>query len=603
MSKREKKAKEEILTIRKCKKIKRPDKLVMRTVAKYTFPSFLEAIISRYGKKLCYSIFNEEDTSALTYKALGYKVRAVSAYLDSRNIKKGDKVAIYGDSSPNWMIFYLGLTSIGGIAVPILPGFSKSEAENAFSHSGISAICLQKTQYATVQDYIREKDLMVFRLEDLFEIPKESVEKATDAKAFENAPGFDSTKCKLKLKPVVIEEDDIASIIYTSGTTGNSKGVVLSHMNILRNADWCTDKFVKIKPGYRVLSILPMSHVYEFTIGQVLTMMAGCEIHFLGKPPAVSILLPALKKIRPNIMLTVPLLIEKVYKSAILPVLRDNKRVGKLLKTPVLSSVVYSTVGKKLKLTFGGKLKFFGIGGAALDPEVEEFLYKAKFPYAPGYGLTETSPLIAGSGPSYRKLGIVGPIVEDIDLKLLDRDSDGVGEIAVKGVSVMKGYYNNEELNKEAFTEDGYFRTGDLGIVNKKGGLTIKGRCKTMILGPAGENIYPESIEYLINNQEFVQESLVVPENGGLLALVKIDIELMANNMKISIDDAKLEAAKYLNSLKTRINNELSRQNRIDSVQLQDEPFDRTATFKIKRFLYPKKKATKDTNDEKKDNE
>ncbi len=601
MSKRAKVDKKNMLTFKKCAAIKRDDGLKMRCVDKYTFPSFLNAIVSRYSDRNCYSIFREEDTTSLTYKQVLIKVRAVEAYLLSKGVQKGDKIAIYGESSPNWMIFYFALTSIGGIAVPILPGFSASEAKNAFEHSEIKGLACQKAQFNLVKDYVIEHKLMLIRLEDLFAIPEETMLTLSDGKSFEEAPGFDITRQKGKTKQISVdvEEDDIASIIYTSGTTGASKGVVLTHKNILRNADWCTDKFCNIKPGDKVLSILPMSHVYEFTIGQILTLMCGCEIHILGKPPAVSILLPALKTIRPEIMLTVPLLIEKVYKSAVVPVLRDNPRMAKLIKKPIIGSFVYKTIGRKLKMTFGGKLKFFGIGGAALDPEVEKFLYRAKFPYALGYGLTETSPLIAGCSPKSHRPGILGFLVKDLDVVLLDKNEEGVGEIAVKGPSVTSGYYKNDKLNAEAFTQDGYFRTGDLGSFNKKHLLTIRGRCKTMILGPAGENIYPEAIESLINNQEFVQESLVVPENGGLLALIQIDIELMAKKMKISIDEAKIEAKKYVDSLKKDVNKELSSVNRIDSVQLQEEPFDRTATQKIKRFLYPKKNKKEESEEEK----
>ena len=363
-------------------------------------------------------------------------------------------------------------------------------------------------------------------------------------------------------------------------------------MNILRNADRSSYEYVRIKPGMRVLSLLPISHIYEFTIGQLLSMNCGLEIHFLGKPPAVSVLMPALKKVRPHIIQTVPLLIEKVYKAAVAPVIKGEGKLARAYANPLTRNLVARLIGNKLKSSFGGKLRFFGIGGSALDREVEDFLYRARFPYALGYGLTETSPLLAGCGPKRRqhRRTSVGKVHPDVDMILLDRDAEGVGEIAVKGPSVTKGYYNNPELNSESFTSDGYFRTGDLGRIDKHGWLYIKGRCKTMILGPAGENIYPESIESVINNMQYVQESLVVPEGTGLLALIKIDIELMARNLKIDIDQAREEARRYVASLRGEVNKELSAQNRIDSVELQEEDFERTATQKIKRFLYPKKK-------------
>jgi long-chain acyl-CoA synthetase len=238
-------------------------------------------------------------------------------------------------------------------------------------------------------------------------------------------------------------------------------------------------------------------------------------------------------------------------------------------------------------MTFGGRLKFFGIGGAPLDREVEQFLSDAKFPYAIGYGLTETSPLIAGGQPKKHYVGTIGKLVEHVDVKLENPDpATGVGEILVKGPNVMQGYYDNPSLNAEVFTSDGYFRTGDLGHLDKHGRLSIKGRTKTMILGSGGENIYPELIEAVINNQSFVTESLVVPEHGGLIALVKIDFDMFAQKMAITVNDAKTEALKYVAKLREDVNKELSAFSRISAVELQEEPFQRTPTQKIKRFLY-----------------
>ena len=344
-----------------------------------------------------------------------------------------------------------------------------------------------------------------------------------------------------------------------------------------------------------------MSHVYEFTIGQILPLMVGVEITFLGRPPAVSVLLPALSEVRPHVMLTVPLLIEKVYKAAVLPVLRDNKKISSMLNKPIIGSFVYRTIGKKLMKTFGHNLVFFGIGGAPLDKDVEIFLHKAHFPYAIGYGLTETSPLVAGCGSAHSRQhpGFVGEIVTDDDVILLDKNSEGVGEIAVKGPNVMKGYYNRDDLNSEVFTEDGYFRTGDLGFIDSHNRLSIRGRVKTMILGPGGENIYPELIESLINNQSFVEESLVVPEDGGLVALIKIDVNMMAEKMKISAMEAHQEALKYIKTIRADVNTQLSSFSRISDVKLQEEPFARTPTQKIKRFLYGKKDKNGSGNDDK----
>ena len=581
-------------SFRECRKVKRADGLELYGMKKYTFRDFTDAVSARYSDLICYTVYGGEDDVKFTYRYLAFKVHSISQFLLNHGVKKGDRFCIYGESSPMWMMFYLGLTSIGAIAVPILPGFTGKEAIVAMKDSGCMGLCAQNKQFQSVADYVLENDYMVIRLEDLFYITDE-VKKNLDVKDFLSCPGVDITHTKFSLKElnrIPLEEDDTASIIYTSGTTGASKGVVLTHKNILRNADRSSYEYIHIKPRMRVLSILPISHIYEFTIGQLLSMNCGLEIHFLGKPPAVSVLMPALKSIRPHVIQTVPLLIEKVYKAAVAPVIKGDGKLRKAYENPLTHRLVAHIIGNKLHSTLGGKIKFFGIGGSALDKEVERFLYDAGFPYALGYGLTETSPLLAGCGPKKKdhKPTCVGKIHPDVDMILLDKDSEGVGEIAVKGPNVTPGYYNNPALNSETFTEDGYFRTGDLGFIDKKHRLYIKGRCKTMILGPAGENIYPESIESVINNMQFVQESLVVPEGTGLLALIKIDIELMAKSLKISIDEARAEARKYVASLRGEVNKELSAQNRIDSVELQEEDFERTATQKIKRFLYPKKK-------------
>lgn len=592
------KEKAEEYSFKNNRKIKRADGLKLYGMRKYTFRDFVDAVAARYSRRLCYTVYGGEDEVSFSYQYLAFKVHSISQYLLNAGIKKGDRICIWGESSPMWMMFYLGLTSIGGIAVPILPGFSAKEAVVAMKDSSCRGLCAQAKQFAGVADFVKAEGYEIFRLEDLFHIPGDVIAKA-EAKDYLSLPGIDTTHTKFSMRTlssVELEEDDIASIIYTSGTTGSSKGVVLTHKNILRNADRSSYEYIHIKPGMRVLSILPVSHIYEFTIGQLLSMNCGLEIHFLGKPPAVSVLLPALKKIRPHVIQTVPLLMEKVYKAAVAPVIRGDGKLARAYRNIFTRNLVAVLIGHKLKANFGGKIRFFGIGGSALDPEVEEFLYRARFPYAMGYGLTETSPLLAGCGPKRRqhRLHFVGKVHPDVDLVLLDKNSEGIGEIAVRGPNVTPGYYNNAELNSEVFTPDGYFRTGDLGFLDSHGWLAIKGRCKTMILGPAGENIYPESIESVINNMQFVQESLVVPEGTGLLALIRIDIELMAKSLKISLEEAREEARRYVASLRGEVNKELSAQNRIDSVELQEEDFERTATQKIKRFLYPKKKNTEE---------
>lgn len=597
----EKREKKKVITTRICRSVKRTDGLVMKFMTEYTFRNFMEVIESRYGSKSMYRVFRNENES-LSFSEFARNVRSVSSYMLSSGVVKGDRIAIMAESCPAWMVMYVAITSIGAVAVPILPDFTEREASEIIRHSGARAVCVVQKHYPKVKETLEKEHLALVRLEDLMHIPF-SVGFPEPNEYFKT-PGMSMKDHKIDRKALdehKPQEDDLASIIYTSGTTGSSKGVMLTHKNILRCADLNTDVYIKANPKMRALSILPMSHVYEFTIGQVLVLLQGIEVVFLGKPPVVSILLPALKEERPHIILSVPLLIEKVYRSAVLPTIRDNPKIGRMIKNPLLSGFVHKVINKKIMQTFGGRLKFFGIGGAPLDPEVENFLYKAGFPYAIGYGLTETSPLIAGCSPKKKthKPGFVGKIVEDDQVILLDKNSEGIGEIAVKGPNVMKGYYGRDDLNREVFTEQGYFKTGDLGYIDSHNRLAIKGRVKTMILGPAGENIYPELIENLINAQEFVQESLVVPSDGGLLALIKVDVDLMSKKLAISVDDARKEARNYVKNLRKTLNSQLSSYNRLSETELQEEPFDRTPTQKIKRFLYPKNKEKKDISDEK----
>ncbi len=589
--KTKKKEKKRVISEKVCRRVRRSDGLRMKFMSEYTFRNFYEVIESRYPKRNMYRVFRSEEN--LTFSSFAHEVRAVGTYLVKMGFQKGDRIAIMAESCPNWMVAYVAMTAVSLVAVPILPDFSLREAETIIKHSGAKGIFINQKQYTKLKSILDESGTEIFRMEDLFHIPRNIVIESE--KFFPSTPGLGMTNTKIE--QVLLDErrpteSDLASIIYTSGTTGSSKGVMLSHFNILRCADLNTDVYVKIRAGAKALSILPMSHVYEFTIGQVLTLLQGVEITFLGKPPAVSILLPALAEVRPHIMLTVPLLIEKVYKAAVVPAIEGNEKIKRMLHYPLIGSFVYRVIGRKIESTFGHRLKFFGIGGAPLDSEVEYFLYRARFPYAIGYGLTETSPLIAGCGPkkSMHKPSFVGKIVADDTVRLDNINSEGVGEILVKGPNVMSGYYMRDDLNAEVFTPDGFFRTGDLGYLDKKGRLAIKGRVKTMILGPAGENIYPEPIESLINSQEYVEESLVVPSDGGLLALIKIDIELMSKKLRIDIDDAKKEAEKYVKELRKTVNEQLSSYSRLNETKLQNEPFERTPTQKIKRFLYPKKK-------------
>jgi long-chain acyl-CoA synthetase len=387
-----------------------------------------------------------------------------------------------------------------------------------------------------------------------------------------------------------VEEEDLASIIYTSGTTGRSKGVMLTHKNISFNA--LKGKLIQpMDENDRFLSVLPLSHTYENTLGLILPMLCGACVYYLRKPPTPAVLIPAMATIKPTIMLTVPLIIEKIYFNKIMPAFRDKLIMRLLYKISFFRKILNRVAGKKLLKTFGGELKFYGIGGAKLNKSVEKFLIEAKFPYAIGYGLTETSPLLAGANPQKSVFDSTGPKIEGIELIINNPDpKTGEGEIWARGANVMKGYYKEPEKTKEVLTPDGWFKTGDLGVLDNRNNLFIKGRLKNMIVGASGENIYPEEIESVINNFRFVVDSLVIQQKGKLVALVHFNMEelekkyqSMKQDMTRQFED-KIEEMQA--ELRDYVNSQVNKFSQIQKVVLQQVPFQKTATLKIKRFLY-----------------
>ena len=536
----------------------------MNEPKEYTLTYMMETSAERFRNLTALQTWRYAQ-SAISYPDLLERSFSVAHYLHQEGIGKGDKVAILGESCPNWGLSYLGINRAGAIAVPILPNFSKHEVQSILKHSESVFVIVNSKN----MDKVEGCDVRIIGMDDMKDV--------TSGVEISRTVLTDAEKASLDV--VRPAEDDIASIIYTSGTTGMPKAVMLTNRNIVWNAYVCSTPFIKIHPGWNALSILPMSHVYEFTIGFVLLLMNGVQIVYLGKAPSTDTLMPAMKEIRPQVMLSVPLLIEKIYRRALLPKLKEGTKLGKLARNRLTAPIVYSIIGKKVKTIFGGRMRFFGVGGAAFDSEAEVFFNRIHFPYALGYGLTETSPFIAGCGPKDQVPGTLGPVLDGLDVRL---DSE-TGEVQIKGPSVMKGYYKNDALTDEVFTEHGYFRTGDIGEF-KDGRLAIKGRCKTMILGPSGENIYPENIEFLINSEEDVVESLVVADQSGLTAIIRLDMKALKKKGIVAVEAIQSR----LDAILKAVNVKLSSFSRIRKAEIQVVPFERTPTDKIKRFLYQK---------------
>ncbi len=555
-----------------------------------TLAQLMENSCRRFSAHRAMGFVDEEDIS---YQELKIRIQDIQKFLRDRGIVHGDRVAILGENSPNWAIAYLALTGMGAVVVPILPDFHSAEIHHILRHSESRAFFVSERHYHKVED-LDFTSFSFVSLLDNFSLIGSNISKANLRRLLAEGSRELRRIGSIALRMVglissAVRPEDTAALIYTSGTTGHSKGVMLSHRNICANA--CAGALTQeLSPDDRFLSILPLAHVYECTIGLILPLLEGCSIFYLRKPPTASVLMPALAKIRPTVILTVPLIIEKIYKSRILPEINKHWLLRKLLVFSGLRRRIHRLAGKKLMAMFGGQLKFFGIGGAAVHPDVERFMRDANFPYAIGYGLTETSPLIAGSNPLISRFRSTGPVTPGAELRIADPEpGSGVGEIQVRGIQVMKGYYHDPDTTRLAFTGDGWLKTGDLGCFDADGYLYIKGRLKNMILGSSGENIYPEAIESVINRSPLVLESLVYDDQGSIVARIHLDYEKLDQQFSgdhLSEARSKQRIQDILSELLSETNSQLSAFSRIAKFIEQREPFEKTPTQKIKRYLY-----------------
>ena len=539
----------------------------------------------------------------LTYQEAQQKVIQLQAMFKDLGLKQGDKIAICSENMPHWGIVYLAITAMGAIAVPILPDFHTNEIHHIIKHSEVKAIFVSHKLSAKLnEDDFSSSLSYVFSLEtfDLIEdkTPKHSEffvkGVQTIAQMKDKAIKFAKQKKLLKMSEIdntlTINPNDLAVIIYTSGTTGQSKGVMLSHYNLmsqLYQANTLTD----IHEKDRFLSILPLAHTFECSVGFLVPFSNGGSIHYINRVPSPKIILAAMQTVKPTCMLSVPLVIEKIYKNKILVEFNKNK-LTKYLYNNVgfVRKKLNKIAGQKLMQSFGGEMKFFGIGGAKLSSYVEQFLLEANFPYAIGYGLTETAPIIAGAVPGNTRLGTTGIFVPDIEYRFIKQnEEDKEGELHVRGPNVMLGYYKEEERTKEVLDEDGWFNTGDLGYADEMGILTISGRTKNVIISSSGENIYPESIENVINRHSLVIDSMVYELDKKLVAKIYIDYDLFdeQHNLKTETDsDLHKEILVLLEDIKNESNGLLSSFSKLNSVVEQTEPFIKTPTKKIKRYMH-----------------
>ena len=528
--------------------------------------------VEKFASKVAFSMFEGDD---VTYAEVGRRIEKVQEILTGAGLRAGDKVALLSSNMPNWGVCYFAVTSAGMVAVPILPDFSGEELDMIIAHSEAKALLVSDRLFTKLSKQTIERLNVVVRTKNLGVIAQRVRGEGTMA---------------------VPKPDDLAVIIYTSGTTSKPKGVMLTHAALCAQVGISSGIF-PVLPDDVFLSVLPLSHTYECSIGMIYPFSMGARVVYLDRPPTASALMPALRAVRPTVMLIVPLIIEKIYRHQVLAKFHSNGFWRSLYRVGFTRRYLHRVAGKKLMKLFGGRLRFLGIGGAKLDRGAEQFLLEARVPYAIGYGLTETAPLLAGAAPAQVRLGSTGPAAPGVELRLDNVNPDTrQGEIVARTPSVMLGYFKNPDATREAFTADGWFRTGDLGEFDKDGWLYIKGRLKNMIVGPGGENIYPEDIESVLNSHVCIADSIVTEHEGRLVALVHFnrdEIEAMIDDWREGWETRKEALEAKTEQLKKEIiefvNSKVNRFSKISEVVEEKEEFVKTPTHKIKRFLYNKR--------------
>lgn len=539
------------------------------------FLAYLNEVIVKQWDAVALADYNEPEGSHYTFGEMARQMKRLCQLFDSMGLKKGDKIALAGRNCANWALTYLAVSAFKGVVVSILQDFVSSDICNLLHHSESKALFvgpfvwkdLQNEQLPDMEAVISLQDFSLLR-------GSKQAEKAVrewHATADEQLKDFSPADVDFSTDGL----DDLSLLNYTSGSTGSPKGVMLTARSISSNVE-SGMTILPVTPGKKVVSMLPLAHMYGQVAELLYPLCSGSSIYFLTKSPTPSILLKALQDVQPYLVVTVPLVIEKIYKKHIAPVV-TRKAMRIFWKTPIIGDIIRGEVRKNLKKTFGGNIQYFLCGGAAINPEVEKCLMDAHFPISVGYGMTECGPLIGGESVKKFKARSGGKPVLNMEVKIDEPNAEGVGEILVRGENVMLGYYKNEEATKAVFTEDGWLRTGDLGMLDKHNNIFIKGRNKTMILGASGQNIYPEDIENRLNNQAVVAESVVVERDGKLVALVFPDY-------KGDFDENPLK--QKMDELLAYINEQLPSYSKLHHIELVKTEFLKTPKRSIKRFLY-----------------
>ena len=519
----------------------------------------------------------------LHFKDVARRVEKLHIMFEECGLQKGDKVAICSRNQANWAVTFLAILTHGAVPVPLLHEFKSANIHHLVNHSEAKILFVDEVIWEGLSE-TEMPDLHAIIQVNNFRILYAKDESIVEAKAHLNElfgrryPEAFTPDCISYYEDTA---DELAVINYTSGTSGFSKGVMIPYRALFSNIEFARKVLPQLNNTSRVVSMLPCAHMYGLMFEVLYELSAGCHVHFLSRLPSPKIIMQALSEVKPNIVIAVPLVIEKIYKSKVKPVL-EKEGIKFLMKVPGLNQVVLNKVRNELVNAFGGEFIEVIIGGAAFNKEVEAFFKRMNFPFTVGYGMTECAPIITYDDWKVEKLYSCGKAAPNMEVRIESKDPANIpGEIQVKGANVFLGYFKNEEATAEVFTEDGWFRTGDMGILDADGSLFIKGRTKCMILGPSGQNIYPEEVETVINSQPYVVDSLVVEDNGGLTALIYPDFQQGEK------DGMSQEAfVKYMEGTLGELNQELPNYAKLKKIEVMSEDFERTPKKSIKRYLY-----------------
>lgn len=522
----------------------------------------------------------------LYYRDVARRIEKIHIIFNTCGIKKGEKISICSRNQSNWGVVFLACLTYGAVPVPILHEFKPGNVHHIVNHSDSRVLFVGNVVWENLNEAEMPRLEAIIRIDDM-SLLYSNAKKIDEAR--NNLNRMFGEKYPKSFSPKDISyykessPDEVAMINYTSGTSGFSKGVLIPYRALLSNVLFAKDVMPKLGTGSNVVSMLPTAHMYGLMFEFLFEITVGTHVHFLTRVPSPKIIMEAFATIKPDIIISVPLVIEKIYKQKLLPILNKTS-IKLLLKLPVIDQKIQEKIKGELVTTFGGKFQEIIIGGAAFNREADEFFHTIGFPYTVGYGMTECAPIISYAAWNEAKLFSCGKAALNMKIRIDSEDPENIpGEIQVSGPNVMLGYYKNEQATAESFTDDGWLKTGDMGIIDKDGYLFIKGRCKSMILGPSGQNIYPEEIESAINNIDYVVESLVIDEGGKLIALIYPDLET-ATAKGVSQE----EVVKIIKEGMDAVNVDQPNYCKIADFRLVPEEFEKTPKRSIKRYMYQK---------------